>query len=168
MNFKRKILSIGIILISSVTLFACQANLFTYRGAAAKPEIRIELKELGPHTDSWATYDLSVQYEYEKNRDILKISGDIALNYQWPVVETFHMRINFLDRDNRILESRILYAHGYRQLLYHLDFRNQFHLPDGTVAMGFSYDGVLRGHGDDGDWSFWLDPRRADKYGFFY
>ena len=168
MNFKRNILPIGIILISSVTLIACQTNLFTYRGAAAKPEIRIELKEGGPHTDSWATYDLSVQYEYEKNRDIIKISGDIALNYRWPVVETFHMRINFLDRDNRILESRILYAHGYRQLLYHLDFRNQFQLPDGTVAMGFSYDGVLRGHGDDGDWSFWLDPRRSDKYGFFY
>ena len=168
MNYNRIILPMGIILISSVTLFACQANLFTYRGAAAKPGIRIELKEGGPHTDSWAAHDLSVQYEYVKNRDVLKISGDIALNYRWPVVETFQMRINFLDRDNRIIESRILNTYGYRRILYKLDFQNRFSLPDGAAAIGFSYDGVLRGHGDDGDWSFWLDPRRADKYGFFY
>jgi hypothetical protein len=39
-------------------------------------------------------------------------------------------------------------------------------VPAGTIA--FSYDGEVRGTGDDGSWSFWVDPRRANKYGVFY
>ncbi len=168
MKLNRKILLIGLILISSVTFIACQANLFTYRGAVTKPEVRMKLWEGGPHSDSWVTDDLIVQFEYIKNQDSIKVFGDIALNHNWPVVETFLMRIHFLDADHRILGTNVLSIHGYRQPPYWMTFKRQFNLPYGTAAIGFSYDGVLRGTGDDGEWSFWLDPRRADKYGFFY
>lgn len=168
MKPNRKIIVISSLILSYMVLAACQANLFTYRGATAKPEIRIALKDGGPHTGSWNTHDLSVQYEYTTVGNTLKLSGDIALRYNWPVVETFDMRISFLDRDNRILDSRNFYYYGYRRPLTEMNFVNTFTVPEGTEAFGFSYDGELRGHGDDGGWSFWLDPRRSDKYGFFY
>ena len=153
-----------------MVLAACQTNIFTYRGATAKSDIRIALEDGGPHTGSWSTYDLSVQYEYTTVGDTLKLSGDIALRHNWPVVETFDMRLHFLDRDNRILDSRNFYYFGYRRPLSdaELSFMKTFTVPEGTEAFGFSYDGELRGHGDDGGWSFWLDPRRANKYGIFY
>lgn len=156
------------IFIFALILMSCQTSIFTYTGKVAKSEIRLPIVAGGSQSGYWKTYDLQVDYQYSKRQNDLKISGDIYLRSHSSYVETFTIWIHFLDRDNRILDTRLIQSHPYRSQYYGLDFNTDYQLPDGTEAFGFSYTGVTRGHGDDGGWDFWLDPRRANRYGFFY
>ena len=57
--------------ISLVSIVACQGRLFSYRGAPVEPDRRITLLEDGLYKGSWKTFDLAMEYQYEiKNRHV--------------------------------------------------------------------------------------------------
>ncbi len=58
-------------LLSFVGFVACQSSLFSYRGATVEPDDRIYLLEEEPGHGLWQTFDLAIEYQYEKKRTCL-------------------------------------------------------------------------------------------------
>ena len=148
-------------------LVACQSTLFTYRGTTAKPEISLPLKAGGSHDGTWGTYDLNVHYRYQRHGDTLKITGSVDLMYN-SYTGHFFLRLHFLDNENKILDTKYMVGAGYRKAVERYPFTGNFQLPPATAAIAFSYDGEVGGTGDDGTFSFWMDPRRSGRFGVFY
>ena len=146
-------------------LTACQTNIFTFDGATIKEGLSVPLKAGGPHKGTWSYEDVSIDFTYTRGSNTLQISGDVHLAIQG-YTESFTVRLHFVDKNNKIIGTKAIIGAGYRQEVETYRFNDTFEVPSGTIA--FSYDGEVRGISDDGSWSFWVDPRRANKYGVFY
>ena len=163
----RVLITVTILTIYAGFLIGCQASLFTYRGATAEKEIRTPVLKGGPHTGTFESDDLVVNYQYKATPDTLAISGDVDLQ-RGIFADRFFLRLHFLDADNRILDTTLVAvgAHRIPARSYHFDER--LHAPSGSTAIAFSYDGRVDLGGGEYGAAFWTDPRRADRYGIFY
>lgn len=152
------------------TLTACQSRFLTYEGAMAKEESRVPLLDGGPHIGSWKTLDLQMEYRYVRTPDSLQIAGDLefdsSLQFGFTTMERFYLRVNFLDTEGKVLESRAVVTSSYRKMIKKLTFERDLELPAGTRGMAFSYKGRVRdvGGGTDSEtggqteWYFWRAP----------
>lgn len=162
-------------IIPVLSLTACSGNPFTYEGHVVAEEDRIEIKEGGPHNGFWKTYDINVDYTYEKKTNALFFTGEISFNkhlmYNFRTLEHFYFRIYFVDEEGKILDGKGLVYSGYRVPLGPLSFQKELPLPDDSVAMVFSYTGSAdeQGGGIDSeidgrtDWDFWRSPIRRRR-----
>ncbi len=71
------------ILLSLVGIVACQSSFFSYRGATVEPDDRIYLLEEGPRQGLWQTFDLEIEYQYEKKTDMLELSGVVEFSHHY-------------------------------------------------------------------------------------
>ena len=153
-----------------ISLAACQGTLLSYRGRAAKPENRIELKTGGPYHGFYQSRDIAVDYTYLNRADAFQFSGvvkfDNALVYNFRTVENFSLQLNFLDAEGKVIDTTWLASSGYRQEIDDLPFSRTLALPLGTTGLAFSYSGRAREGGSSGDespnggdtWDFWMTP----------
>jgi hypothetical protein len=179
MSSKKKILIVFklIIFFFSINfIFACAGNLANNRGAWVKEERRVSLVEGGPHQGQWKTRDISIEYEYRKEADDLKISGIVELaNYikgGYNTLDHLYLYVYFLEADGTVLDTKAMQTFGSRRWLITLEkmsFKNSSELPKGAVALAFGYRGkVSEGGGGPGigrrgdriEWDFWKTPRR--------
>lgn len=153
-------------------LLSCTSYL-TYAGHEVAEEDRIEIKEGGPNKGALSTYDFSLGYVYERNRDGFTLSGKVAWSnhiiYNFRILEHFDLRVHFVDDSGKIIEGKGIVFSGHNMEIENLSFEKHFTLPAGAVAMVFSYSGRATEHGTAGnvddqggqtDWEFWKSPVR--------
>jgi len=156
---------------------ACQGRFFGYQGVVAKQESRIVLLEGGPHTRTWKTQDLSIDYRYQRNQDNFEISGTVEMNKSlmrgFPVLEYLNIQLHILDTQGLVLRSKRVLASEYRHMTKKMLFNQIVELPPGSIAMNFSYRGRARDVGGSGRtvedtgggdyWDFWSYPFQKEK-----
>lgn len=90
-----------------------------------KPEDRISLQEGGPHSGSWQSRTVSLDYQYYKQSD------EIRLSVREKVITKarhtgFEAWVQFVDAQGKVLEEKSL-ASG----------ENTFNIPPGTISLAF-------------------------------
>lgn len=164
----------GLLALFLGVVVACQGHLFSYRGAVARQESRLPLREGGPHRGFLKTQDLSVRYHYWREQGNVELSGSVelakSLRYNFTTLEHLFLEVHLLDAEGRVLESKGVLTSEYRHMVRKLPFKRSLELPPGTTAIAFSYTGRVRdgggagrvsGDAGDGDsWDFWMYPFR--------
>jgi len=90
-----------------------------------KPEDRIALLEGGPHSGNWRSRNISLDYQYHKQSDEIRLSVR-------PKVETnvrhtgFEVWLQFVDAQGNVLEEKSIYSG-----------ENMFNIPPGTSDLSF-------------------------------
>jgi hypothetical protein len=100
------------------------------------PENRIALLQGGPHTGSWESIDVFLEYQYAKQPGTIKlnIGGHAKRKY-----DQLSVWVRFLDAQGKILETKSVYNSGFRQKLTSRQGRIEktFELPMGTTQFAF-------------------------------
>lgn len=158
---------------SGILVMGCAGGSWmTFTGQKAQPENRIPLERSGPHAEVWKTRDLQVPFTYRWDDQGLEIAGEVVrlgpiVNF--PVIHQLDLRAHFLDAEGVILATRNLWNPGAftNEDMVRWTFQHQWPVPEGTSAVGFSYNGVAGGgagrsaNDDIGGavtWEFWYGP----------
>lgn len=160
-------------LLSLVGIVACQSSFFSYRGATVEPDDRICLLEEGPGHGLWQTFDLAINYQYEKKTDMLELSGVVELSHHYrslyEILNRLHITVYFLDNEGKVLEGKLVFISSSLKIDDIFSFKHSLEIPQDTVSFTFSYMGGVRGGGgrdpdgggDGGSDSFYKLPRRS-------
>ena len=98
-------------------------------------------------------------------KSTVKLTSGLSTGYT--AIESFRVRVNFLDAQQTVLASQIVYIGGQRVPIRTWRYEKQYDLPANAVAFNFSYAGTvvdLSGSGDRGltgdsvAWEFWRHP----------
>ena len=159
-------------LLSLVGNVACQSSMFSYRGATVEPDDRILLDER--HGQGlWQTFDLAIEYQYEKKADVLELSGvgELSHHYRslYEILNRLHITAYFLDNEGKVLEGKLVFNSNSLKIDDAFSFKHALEIPPDTVSFTFSYFGGVRegggrepgGGGDGGSDSFYKFPRRS-------
>lgn len=159
-----------LLVISSGVLFlaGCANYLEPEIGAIAKPEARIVLEPEGVQRAAWQGKDLTLAYSYSGSGPVFNFSGsltfDSSLTNTFPSIKTFELKMSFLDKDGRVLQTTDitpLYSYLGR-IPDELRVQASTVKPAEAVGIAFNYFGVFRaGNHDDmgGDgWEIFYFP----------
>ena len=145
-------------------LNGCQGTLSGFKAGTVKEADRLPIMAEGEHSAFWKGYDLTVNYQYVRNRDELKISGAVEFADQFKnnflLIKYFHLDGIFLDSEGRVLAVSGLVSGSRLYSEDALSFSRLLKLPDHTVSIAFSYTGdALTGGDDGGSFNyFWTYP----------
>jgi hypothetical protein len=115
----------------------------------------------------WEAEDLSLSYIGSFKSNGLQVNGKITLATKLTHFTTMdHLRvwIHFVDSDGRIIGKRLVYTAVHRGWIdrLNLDVNRWMPVPQGSVALAFSYSGEvsdgLGGNGDRISWDFFKMP----------
>lgn len=160
----QKLTMILFLVLCGFMLVACQSALFTYKGARISQANLIPLTEGGLKGAFFETEDVTVDYEYTRTGDNLRLGGEIsysrALQNSFSRVPDFYIRVFFADAQGTVLAYRGIIASGYGYTGDRMRFHELVALPPGTAFMAFGYSGIAVGSStqDRVDKSFWFDP----------
>lgn len=160
----QKLTMILFLVLCGFMLVACQSALFTYKGARISQANLIPLTEGGLKGAFVETEDVTVDYEYTRTGDNLRLGGEIsysrALQNSFSRVPDFYIRVFFADAQGTVLAYRGIIASGYGYTSDRMRFHELVALPPGTAFMAFGYSGIAVGSStqDRVDKSFWFDP----------
>ena len=152
MRFKRHFFNTlrAILLFVFVGVLAGCISVFNpYEGKTVNENNRIALMQGGPHEGNWETKQVEFKYNYTRHSNTLNISGDLflyAASYRtFELVDSLFFRINFIDSDAKLIESRVLWSIASDNFNYQWHIKERtLSLPPNTAAMGFSYSGNVR------------------------
>lgn len=152
MGFNKKTLFIikgYFLLLSLVSIVACQSSFFSYRGATVEPDDRIYLLDEGPGQGLWQTFDLVIEYQYEKKTDMLELSGVVELSNHYrslyEILSRLYLTVYFLDNEGKVLEGKQVFISTSLKIDDKFSFKHFLEIPPGTVSITFSYQGNVRG-----------------------
>jgi len=128
---------------------ACQTNVYDGHRYAVPPDAQTPLLERGPHTGSFKTPDLNLDYQYVRSPGQIAFSGNVnlagRLRGNFDVVRFFHLTVNFLDEGGFLLERKMVFRSGGADRIGDTwRFTKTLETPSGSVAFAFSYEGEAR------------------------
>jgi hypothetical protein len=95
------------LLFLSILLIACQGVQRTIA-----PENRIALLQGGPHSGSWESNDVFLEYQYVKQPGIIKLDINLKAKRKFDQLSVW---VSFLDTEGKILETKSVFNSGYRR-----------------------------------------------------
>ena len=143
--------------LASLLLFAslvplvagCMQTAMFYHGAPVTSVPVVALREGPPVAGTWETFDLVINYTYQRNGDTLELSGQAALSqhYQtlYPAVSRMRTYLFFVDQDSRVLETVNfvkVWTSGTEDIQR---FSKSYQVPAGTAGISFGYSGAVQG-----------------------
>jgi hypothetical protein len=134
-----------LLVISLVSIVACQGSLASYRGATVEPEERIALLEDGLQKGSLQTFDLTMEYQYEIKNDMLQLSGvaELGNHYQslYESLSYLYITVYFVDTDGKVMEDKIILNTPSMYIDDNFLFNHHLKIPPGTASITFGYIG---------------------------
>ena len=128
-------------------------------GKSVTQENRITIIDGGPHEGLWETNIVKVNYQYNRQPDMLEISGK-ALLKRGRVVEYFSLSVYLVDGQGKINQLYSLVMAGGRNQINEFSFQKSLKLEPDTQSMVFGYRGATRGIGEGSGSTndFWKAP----------
>ena len=144
-------------------VIGCQGSLNNVQGQEIQYGERIMLKEGGEQTGQYRTDDLTMDYQYTRTGDSLKISGVIqfgtSMRGLFLTLRTFNLTLLLADSQGKVLGEKPLTTASSEKLASPQTFSTTIVLPPQTALAAFSYSGQVSGPGKDGSpSSFWHAP----------
>ena len=148
-----------------VGLAGCQSSLTSYRGKPVDAKNRFDLLEGGPHTGTWQTRDLLVEFQYLRKQQELQISGLVKPQtylLHFDFLKSLLLGLHFVDAGGVVLADETIMSAGYRiEMFKQKAFKANLKIPPDSTAIAFSYRGGAYLSGDAGRgsaWDFWQGP----------
>ena len=116
------------LLFFSVLLIACAS---TPRTVAQ--DDRISLSEGGPHTGTWDSKNVSVDYRYTEQSGVIQLSVSPRAKRQFSELTVW---VLFIDAKGNVVENQEVYSIGTRPGSPTLE--NKFEIPSGTTYLSFN------------------------------
>jgi hypothetical protein len=100
------------------------------------PENRISLLQGGPHSGSWESIDVFIEYQYVKQPGTIKINFGSHAKRRY---DQLSVSVLFLDAQGKILDAKSVYHSGYRSKLTRGKGSNEktLEVPMGTTHFAF-------------------------------
>lgn len=159
MSAKTKFVSLCMVCLLPLAA-ACVDTAMMYHGAPVTSVPVIALQEGPPVAGRWETFDMVVDYKYQRKGDNLELSGQAALSQHYQMnyagVSRMQTYLFFLDRDARVLETAFFvrpWSSGVEDIQ---KFSKSYRVPAGTTGISFGYSGAVNGM--DSDTSFYELP----------
>ncbi len=110
----------------------------TMVGRVIPVDQRMELSEAGQVNEIYNYRGLTVMYTYALQGGNLQLSGRTSIPGR---VDSFDLRVLFLDSSGKVLQQKLLYSIGYRQGWWKGGpfFTKTFQVPPGTTGLSFTY-----------------------------
>ena len=143
----------------------CAGFLKPERGAVARPEARIGLREESLEKQKFSAGDVTILYSLSGAGDPFSLSGtlmfDRSLTNAFPIIDRFSLKMSFLDGEGRVIETvDITPVFGaFSRMPEKLDLRVSREAPPGSRAIAFNYFGVFRSN---------LHEAAGDSWEIFY
>jgi hypothetical protein len=158
-----------LLLVCGSLLLGCQGLAPGYKGSKISEGYRIPLVDGSKVVDYYRTPDLTLDYQYRKDQNQMKLSGQVQfasrIQMNFTTVRYFHLSVIFADAQGNVLQNRGLLTTSYEDPDDPLRFASNVALPPGATYMAFYYTGEARagggsGRDDDGgvDMTFWEYP----------
>jgi hypothetical protein len=144
-------------------LGGCQGSLFNVQGQNLEYADRITVQSGGPRTGHYSSPDLTLDYEYVRNGDSLKISGTIrfstSMQGNFLTINTFNLALVLADAQGTVLAQEGLATAYSQNVADRVTFSKTSVIPASTASMAFWYSGSVAGSGSAGSPTpFWHDP----------
>lgn len=144
-------------------LIGCQGSLNNLQGQDIQYGERIMLKEGGQQTGQYKSDDMTIDYQYVRTGDSLKISGVIQFSFtmqrMFLTLRTFNLSLLLADSQGKVLGEQILTIASAERLTSPQTFSKTLVIPPQTALVAFNYSGQVSGSGTDGSpTSFWHTP----------
>jgi len=99
---------------------------------------RMELSEAGRINEIYDFRGLTVIYSYVLKDGSLQLSGRTSIPGG---IDSFDLRVLFLDSSGKVLQQKLLYSIGYRQGWWKSGpiFTKTLQVPPGTTSLSFTY-----------------------------
>lgn len=163
----RGALSFQRIVLGCFLLVGCAGVFQGYEGTPARPDNRLALAAMSDKAAVWQAKDLAIHYTAKVASGELRISGSVErMNTIKHFTGINYLRINihFLTNEGIIIASKLLWSSGtgVDATIIPWTFDQQFPLPPGAEAIGFSYRGAFsEGTGESSGqigWEVWQGP----------
>jgi|GEM_PF-840582 len=159
-----------IIALLAIVSTGCRKAAIVWKGSIAGQEDNIVLTTGGPRQGFWKTNDVEISYDYGIKEGLFSITGEVNtagyIRNNFSTYNNFSVSMNLLDDSKKIVDNKWIVITGLGVPVRPYFFKYQFQLPEGAVAMNFSYAGIAREGGggntvDAGDaitYGFWKNP----------
>lgn len=167
MNERKSIISAGLLCLLALAVSGCIETSAMYHDNQVQTGQVATLQAGGDQSDTWVTFDLSIDYRYRYDAELLEMSGQVNLSehYQmnYATLKYLQVYLFFLDKDSRVLETAALNIPQSGSVHDSQSFSQSFRVPPATVAISFGYSGEAGGRKDNK--SFYLLPlgERKDR-----
>jgi len=132
-------------------LGGCVSVAERYNGKHISSVQAVAIQNRASHEGVWEASDLTINYTYVYEGDVLEISGQVVLGDHYQAIHKrlihLHGYLLFLDADSRVQETANLFNKFNESADETYLFARLFKVPAGTVKISFSYDGLV----DDAD-----------------
>jgi len=126
---------------------ACVDTAMLYNGAQVTSVPVVVLQEGPPVAGRWETFDLVIDYQYQRHGDRLELSGRAALSQHYQMnyagVSRMQTYLFFLDQDARVLETAFFvtpWSNGVEDIQ---EFSKSYTMPADTTALSIGYSGAV-------------------------
>jgi len=144
--------TLGLLCLLALFVSGCVETSMMFHGNKIPSVPVVALQEGGPHTETWQTFELIVNYDYTKDKDNIVISGQAVLSEHYQMnygyLKELIVYFFFLDRDSRVLETVHLARAWTGSIDEHLTFSEDYNVPTGTTAISFGYTGATGSRSD--------------------
>jgi len=141
--------SLGLIGFLALVVSGCVETSMMYRGNTVSTAPVIALQESGPNAGTWETFDLVIDFEYTQDRDVLEITGEVALTQHYHVVHDrlrhLYVYLFFVDENSQVLETFSFVGNLSGSSEERLRVSRRYKIPAGTTGISFGYDGAVGG-----------------------
>jgi hypothetical protein len=139
---------------------ACVDTAMMYHGAPVTSVPVIALHEGPPVAGRWETFDMVIDYKYQRNGDNLELSGQAGLSEHYRSnyagVTRMQTYLFFLDQDARVLETAYFVTPWSSGIDDIQKFSKSYRVPAGTTGISFGYSGAVNAM--DSNASFYALP----------
>ena len=125
----------------------CVETAMLYHGAHVTSVPVVVLQEGPPVAGRWETFDMVIDYKYQRHGDRLELSGQAALSQHYQMnyagVSRMQTYLFFLDQDARVLETAFFvtpWSNGVEDIQ---EFSKSYTMPAGTTALSIGYSGAV-------------------------
>ena len=143
-----KNICLGFACLLAIVASGCVETSMMFQGNLVEPVRVVALQEGGPHSGSWKTFDLVIDYKYFRNDNILEISGQINMSEHYQMnynsLSKLFVYLFLIDSRSRVLSSDSLVKAVTGDLDENLTFSRSYNVPAGTVGISFGYNGSVR------------------------
>jgi hypothetical protein len=145
-------IGIAVIILTGLALAACQPQPVAtyYKGYQADKSAMVRLDRV-PAQGHWKTFDLGVDYQFERQGNELDIRGAArhGLYYELNTsrIIALDLYLHFADQEGRVLETALLKTVVNAAPEDEIPFSDRITIPAGATAFAFGYVGRAREDG---------------------
>lgn len=153
MSSKTKIFCFGLSCLLFLAVPGCVTTAEMYRGNSVSPEQVVVIQDRTPHKNSVADSDITIDYEFVRDGEILQLSGNAVLAERYHQSDTrlryMSLFLFFVDDNSRVLETISLADALTNSSNERLEFSRSLKVPAEAVGISFGYNGEVAEGAED-------------------